>query len=163
MTHKGLLDPILEPIETEQEKINRNLANVLYTKFRKQWDRVMSQKMCDIEPDFMGFVDTYYYLSKIIPRDWTVIDFGCAYAPQAYYFRKHKAYVGVDYGKGVDFGVKERFCFKNTELFNGSIEDYIKSYGGYHKVFAICNYVPSGQVALIRKHYTDLFVFYPQL
>ena len=136
------------------EKINNNLACELCEKYPKMFKSVLGQKMCDIDGTFLGFVDTYYMLSKLIPKDWVVIDFGCAYNPQAYYFRKHRAFVGVD------TGVRRRFHFENTDLFNGTISDYLKQKPPKEKVFAICNNVPSNETEMVRRYYPNCYVFY---
>jgi len=86
--------------------LNKELWETLHKEYPKQCDRVLQQPMCDIEPDFLGFIDKYYHLSKIMPLHFTIIDFGCSYAPQAYYFRKHKQYIGIDFST-----INERFSF----------------------------------------------------
>src|SRR3990167_1722897 len=136
------------------EKINDSLGKALVKNFPEMVERVHGQDMCDIDGSFLGFVDTYYYLAKIIPLNWTVIDFGCAYNPQAYFFRKHKKFIGVD------FGIRERCKFENTELFEGKISDYLKGKPQSHKVFAICNNVPSPETKLVREYFEDCFIFY---
>lgn len=45
---------------------------------KEEKDRVFKQEYCAIGTDFIGFMETYYYLSKIIPKEYTVYDFGCA-------------------------------------------------------------------------------------
>jgi hypothetical protein len=115
---------------------------------------VLYRPDCDIDCTFLGFIDTYYYLAKIIPLHWTVVDFGCAYNAQAYYFRKHKKFIGVDPC------VKVRFSFENTELFTGTIAQYLKSNPPVEQVFAICNNVPSRQTEMIREYYPNCFIYY---
>ena len=44
----------------------------------------------EMRPEFLGFCDIYYHLSQIIPKDWTIIDFGAANNPQSYFFTEHK-------------------------------------------------------------------------
>lgn len=56
---------------------------------KEEKDRVFKQEYCAIGTDFIGFMETYYYLSKIIPKEYTVYDFGCAYNPQCYLFQDH--------------------------------------------------------------------------
>jgi hypothetical protein len=138
----------------EEDKINENLACKLAEKYPKMFKEVLEQNMCDIDGDFLGFIDTYYYLSKLIPKSWVVVDFGCAYNPQAYYFRRHRAFVGVDKG------IKKRFHFENTELFDGTIKDYLKTKPSKEKVFAICNNVPSKEKEMVRRYYPNCFVYY---
>ena len=64
--------------------------------------RILSQDECELDIDFLGFTEVYRSLSKIIPKHFTVIDFGCYLAAQCYCFGNHKKYVGVDI---VDMGV----------------------------------------------------------
>ena len=140
-----------------QEKINRDLWHKLTTKYPEQCERVFSQEYCDIEPSFLGFVNFYYHLSQIVPKHFIIVDLGCAYAPQGYYFRKHKEYIGVDTGKTL-----ERFKFDNTTHVTLSIQDYLRRGGkATSEVFAICNYVPNIDTRSIAKVFDNLFVFYP--
>ena len=146
-------------VKTESDYIkhndlNDNLSLVLFRDYRKMYDKVLSQKYCDIDGDFLGFVDVYFHLSKIIPKNWTVIDFGCAYNPQSYYFREHKKFIGVNAGK------LKKFHFENTELFDGTISDYLKQKPEVEKVFAICNNVPSPETKLIREYYPNCYIYY---
>jgi hypothetical protein len=137
------------------ESINGNLVKKLMEEYPKMFKEVLDQELCDIDLTFLGFIDTYYYLSKIIPLHWTVIDFGCAYNAQAYFFQKHKKYIAVDNG------VEKIFRFKNTEYFCGTISDYLKQKPITKEVFAICNYVPSNQTKLVRAYYPNCYIFYP--
>ena len=98
---------------------------------------VESQKTEDFNEGFLGYVDTYYYLSKIIPNDKVILDLGCGYAAQAYFFQAHKKYIGVDTN-----GAK-KFTFPNTEMYDMSIEEFMNKHVlNPEEVFAICNYVP---------------------
>ena len=56
---------------------------------QEEWKRleVTLGEMCH---EFLGFCDTYYYLSMLIPKDWTIIDFGAGNNPQSYFFTEHK-------------------------------------------------------------------------
>ena len=136
------------------EKINDNIACELAEKYPEMFREVLEQDMVDIDGTFLGFVDTYYYLSKLIPKSWTIVDFGCAYNPQAYYFRKHRAFIGVN------AGIRKRFHFENTDLFDGTIADYLKQNPPKEKVFAICNNVPSAETSLVREYYPNCFIYY---
>ena len=71
-------DPVLDLIPKEESR------------------RIMAQENCEYEPDFMGFTHIYKALSEIIDKDKIVIDFGCYLAAQAYYFKDHFRYIGVD-------------------------------------------------------------------
>ena len=141
-------------VEMTNEEINKYLVDELMLKYPVLFDKVLRQDMCDIDLEFLGFVDTYYYLSKIIPKHWRVIDFGCAYNPQAYFFKDHKCFIGVNPG------IKEQFRFSNTILFKGTISKFLEKKPTTKEVFAICNNVPSKETRLIREYYPNCFVYY---
>ena len=124
-----------------------------------QWNEVMNQDMCDIEPEFLGFVDTYYYLSKIIPLHFTVIDFGCAYNPQCFFFEKHNKLISVDIGKFKKFNNS-----KNNTIVEEGIDDFINE---RHKdfdmdeTFAICSYVGTNEIKTVKSMFKNVYTFYP--
>lgn len=78
------------------EDISLYLANNVIPK--EQLERVFSQEWTAAElcQSFLGFVDTYYHLSQIIPLYYTIYDFGCAYNPQSFLFKNHKKYIAVN-------------------------------------------------------------------
>lgn len=127
----------------------------------KQLERVFGQDMCDIGPEFLGFVGIYDCLSRIIPTHWTVVDLGCAYAPQAFFFDSHKAYVGVD------FGTKERFGAHNTTHYDMPISEFVEKHLALFEqntTFAICSYVPpwhGDNMKFARDYFKNVFTFYP--
>lgn len=137
-----------------QEELNEKLFKILLEKYPEMVKEVFSQDMCDIDSSFLGFLEPYYYLYKIIPLDWEIVDFGCAYSPQAYYFRNHKGYTGVD------SSISKRFKFNNGVGFVGKISEYVKLNLNKNKVFAICNNVPSIETDLVRMNYKDCFIYY---
>lgn len=55
-----------------------------------EYHEVMSQDMCELDSEFLGFVDVYKNLSRIIPKGSIVIDFGCYLAAQSYSSRDIK-------------------------------------------------------------------------
>jgi hypothetical protein len=126
----------------------------------EQWNKLKEDDF-DLSPDFLGFIDIYFYLSKIIPKDWIVYDFGCAWATQGFYFRNHKKYIAVDNG------VKNIFHFKNTEFHNCTIAEFLNHLGKQSNFkntlsFAICSYVPDFKSAeLVRQTFKNVFTIYP--
>jgi len=53
--------------KTDQfQKINNKLVSQLAKKYPQMFKEVLEQKNCDIDETFLGFVDTYYYLSNIL-------------------------------------------------------------------------------------------------
>jgi len=146
----------------EQSQIYDILCQELFKALpKKQVKEVFNQPMCDIDPSFLGFIDIYYYLSKMIPKHWAIIDLGCAYNPQSWYFRNHKQYIAVDDGK------IKRFRPKNCVIYNMPIHKFIDDVldGLISKVinikqtFAICSYVNND--LLIRQNFINLFMYYP--
>lgn len=140
------------------EKINAALLERLPN---DQLDRVFNQTEVDIDGSFLGFVDIYWHLSVIIPRHFTVVDLGCAYAPQAFFFEDHARYIGVDCGD------HERFAAKNTTHYTMTIDAFLKKYGAEvdkEESFAICSYVPpwhGDNRRMVRELFSNLFVYYP--
>lgn len=127
-----------------------------------QIDRVFSQDMCEIAPEFLGFTNVYLALASIIPKHWTIVDLGCAYAPQAIIFRDHKAYIGVDISEC------QRFSAPNTTHYTMTIASFLDKHARdfrQESTFAICSYVPdwyrSDNKALARHHFRNVFTYYP--
>jgi hypothetical protein len=128
-----------------------------------QIKRVFSQDMCDIDREFLGFTDVYFALARIIPTHWTIVDLGCAFSPQAFIFKDHAAYVGVDVGKD-----KERFAAPNTTHYVMTIGEFLSRHAADFKsetTFAICSYVPpwyrEDPRELARQHFENVFTYYP--
>lgn len=115
-------------------------------------------------PEFVGFVDIYYYLSKVIPKDYTVIDFGAAYNAQAYFFTKHKKFIAVNpYSADRDDGM---FKPDNCDIYRMTTGEFLQKVEyPKEKVFAICNYVPNwygeDSIDLVHKNFRNIYTFYP--
>lgn len=125
-----------------------------------QTSKTVSAK-CDYS--FLGFEEIYKAATLFVPKNKVVIDFGCAYAFQSWYFRDYKKYIGVD------CGVKPEDVLKtdNSEFFFMTIQDfYRKSFPrlGYSldDVFAICSYVPDDNArTLVRMCFPHCLIYYP--
>ena len=125
---------------------------------QKEMDRIIDENAGELQGDFLGFTDTYKHLAQLIPKDWTIVDLGCAYGFQSYYFRKHEKYIGVNLTDKFFRGIA------NAEFFKMSIKEYLEK-GHYpnEKVFAIVNYVPDWEATeLVKEHFQDLFIYYPK-
>lgn len=131
-------------------QLNRN--------YRDQFQKVMKSKRIQYEWDFLGFIEEYEALSKIIPKHFTIVDLGGYAGAQGYYFRNHKKYINVDLWEG------ERFDFGNTDNYICEIDKWLESENykelDLTRTFAICNYVPADSSTL-RKKFKNLFVYYP--
>ncbi len=139
------------------ERISRRLFSHLDP---DQADYVFAGE-CDIFPDFLGFVDIYRALSGIIPRHFTVVDLGCAYAPQSWYFRGHLKYIGVD------IMCKRRFSQPNTEHHNMATGEFVRQFASglnLDQTFAICSYVPpwghENSIEIARATFPNVFTYY---
>lgn len=168
MANKDLLDGMVK-VDSYQDKEDQELSQALLYQDLEQYHpeqvtRVFNAPECEIEPQFMGFVDTYRKLSKIIPLECTIIDFGCYAAAQAWYFRRHKLYIGIDI-----YPVQYRFKFNNTFHYEGLIQDWFieqKNVVSYRvQQFAISNYVPQNHSnqsdKLIKETYQNCYIYYP--
>lgn len=128
---------------------------------KEQLDAVFAYEKCDIDAEFLGFTKVYKQLSSIIPKHFIVIDLGCAYASQCYYFTKHRQYIGVEIEPCVQFHTE------NTKHYHMSIQKFIgdelpKMNLNLEKVFAICSYVPDVRAReLVRNTFPNVFTFYP--
>lgn len=156
-----LVDPDDMREESFHESSNRNLLARLPS---DQMERVFGNPLCDIAPDFLGFVGIYERLSEIVPLGWTVIDLGCACAAQAFFFEKHAKYIGVD----LLTPVNHRFRAGNTFHFHGTIAQFLEERSApaewLDTTFAICSYVPpwhGDNLKLTRAAFKNVFTFYP--
>ena len=130
-----------------------------FPRYKAQAERIMDKFCGDIDPSCLGFMDVYHHLAAIIPKGRTIYDLGCSYAFQAYYFRDHKAYVGVDLGKK-----KFRLFCPNTRHLEMSIRQFVETQRIEVPHFAICSYVPpwhNDNEDLVRRSFKHLFVYYP--
>lgn len=125
---------------------------------RKQITRILEEGDGDIEPSFMGFFDAYYALSMVVPKGRTVYDLGCSHGAQAFFFRDHKGYVGVDCNN-----VNRRYQQTNVQHIQADLYEWIKRPGEpVQPSFAIFNYVPVSLEPDLSRRFPHHFVFYPQ-
>lgn len=129
---------------------------------QEQQDRVFSaDSVCDINYEFLGFTDIYKHLSLIIPHHFIVVDLGCGYNAQCFYFSEHKSYIAVDISDC------EKFTNSNCYIFISTIEDFIANnldQFNLDETFAICSYVPpwyGNNIEIVKKAFKNVFTFYP--
>ena len=115
----------------------------------------------NIDYDFMGFTRVYKSLLSVVPKHFTIIDLGCCYAAQSYYFKDYKTYIGVDTLE------EERFKTDNTIHYRMTIQEFIKMelpmlHLDLKQCFAICSYVPDDEATkLARETFPNILVYYP--
>jgi len=143
--------------EQNQLSIHNLLFELIDKDFPTQNKKVMESEGCEMDYGFMGFVDQYYHLSKIIPKEYKILDLGSYASAQGYFFRNHKEYIGVDDYEGV------RYEFENTKNIIADIKNIVKDWTDTKKIFVICNYVPINlEVSkLMRVKFANIFNFYP--
>lgn len=115
--------------------------------------------------EFMGFVDIYYYLSKVIPEDYTIIDFGAAHNAQSYFFSEHKKYIAVNPQSPIE-NENGMFCPPNCEIYRMTTGEFLRTIDyPKEKVFAICNFVPNwhgeDSIKLVHENFRNVYTFYP--
>lgn len=115
---------------------------------------------------FLGFEKVYQAVTLFAPKSKVIIDLGCAYAFQSWYFRDYRKYIGVDVWDSAELTLKE-LEIDNAEFYHMSIQDFINKQFfklGYKKeeVFAICSYVPDNDAReMVRKFFPHCLVYYP--
>lgn len=153
---------LLDSIDLTEGDLNESLSRAIVREYPESMVRAVMENSPDIDFSFVGFIQTYYLLSKLIPRDWTVLDLGCAYNPQSYLFKNHARLISVD------LGTLPRFNNNiNNTVFEVSILRFLDSAAfqelNLKKTFAIMNYVPCGDDTLkaVTTTFPNLYVFYP--
>lgn len=125
-----------------------------------------TSKTVDAECDFafLGFEDVYKAVTLFVPKNRVIIDLGCAYAFQSWYFRDYRKYIGIDNGVNKNDVLET----ENSEFYFVSIQEFIKEVFpqlGYRKeeVFAICSYVPDEEARkMIGESFPHCLVYYPE-
>lgn len=102
--------------------------------------------------------NTYELLSKIIPKNRVIYDFGAAYGFQAYWFKDHKRYIGINPPSNL---ASMPFRTENSIWYFGTIQEFFSQFDIEDDSFAICNYVPDTEAeALVRLYCPHCFVNY---
>ena len=117
---------------------------------------------CDFT--FLGFEDIYKAVTLLVPKNRVIIDLGCAYAFQSWYFRDYRKYIGVDNGVNKNDVLET----ENSEFYFMGIQNFIREIFpilGYREeeVFAICSYVPDKDAReMVRYVFPYCLVYYPE-
>ncbi len=118
----------------------------------------------EISNEFLGFLQPYYALAHLIPTHWAIVDFGAAFAPQAwiYYASGHTTYVSVDSWPDLTpfhSPISRHYCMTAGEFIQQHGHEFNPK-----ETFAICSYCPmweEGTTEHIRRFFPNLFVYYP--
>ena len=129
----------------------------------------------EIGPDFMCFEEPYQAAVRVADKDSIILDLGCAYAPQAYYFSKCKHYIGVDLPMMLpenpfnypNIKPETRFHPDNARFYIMAIQQFIQTVLPKLKldinhVIAVCSAVPDVQARqLVIDTFPVHYVSYP--
>lgn len=74
----------------------------------------------DIDKYFLGFLDIYFHLSKMVSKRFNIIDLGCGHGTQSVFFKDHESYFGVDF-------FTEFPPLTDIKYYNGSIQDFLST------------------------------------
>ena len=115
----------------------------------------------ELDYTFLAFEKVYRGIPNFVPKSKTIIDLGCAYAPQAYYFTEYSGYIGVDVSIPEIY-----FETPNMKLYEMSIQKFcekvIDEKWNLENYFAICSFVPDDEARRIaRETFSNCLVYYP--
>lgn len=117
----------------------------------------------EMDYTFLGFEEVYQRVKKEVPEYMTIIDFGCAYAFQSWYFKDYAGYIAIDSA----VPPKKRFIANGTMHYYGTIQDFI---GNFYidmignPIFAVCSYVPDEEAReMVVKNFRNHYVYYPKI
>ena len=115
----------------------------------------------EMDPSFLCFEDAYRIAAGIANKDTVILDFGCAYAPQSYYFTHCAKYIGID----LPFGNDVRFSPKNAAFYLMSGQQFIENilprieHNKYNTI-AICSWCPDRELQEMVKGFRNHIVCY---
>lgn len=140
--------------EAEKDKLINSIG-------KKEIDRLYAYDYCDLDYEFIGFIENYSDLKDKIPKDFTIIDFGSYMSLQADYFKDFDKYIGVEPCVPLEY----RLIQNNAEYYHTTAQQFveddlpklIKNGLDKDKVFAIASAVPDTEVREVIK---DNFKYY---
>lgn len=117
-----------------------------------------SNASAELDDEFLCFEDIYIKALEVTTRKTIIIDLGCAYATQSWFFRDYKKYIGVE----CSGDEKTVMHVENSEFYFTTIQNFIKEILptldiNLNNVFAICSYVPDAEA---RQMVIDTFPYY---
>lgn len=102
-------------------------------------ESVLRCPTCELDREFLGFVEVYGSVLNFVPKHFTIVDLGCYVATQAYLFKDYEKYIGVDVCE------LERFKPENAIHYQITIQEYLLKHTNdlcLETTFAICSYLP---------------------
>lgn len=135
---------------------------------KKELDRVFTQSMsasAEMDYTFLCFEEPYLEALKYVDKDSIIIDLGCSYAAQSFYFTKNK-YIGIDLPM-LSSDNEIRFTPPNAEFYIMSIQNFIHNILptlnlDMDHVIAICSAVPDEEAReLVKETFPNYIDWYP--
>jgi len=128
---------------TNYQKLNSEILSEID---RQEVNRLFSYPECELDGDFIAFLNSYADLKEIVPKGWTILDLGCYQALQGHLYKDHARYIGVDSGVSSEWRLRQ----DNAEYYECTIQDFIERILpeldiDLEKTFAVCSYVPDKQ------------------
>lgn len=133
-----------------------------------------SDASAEIDYTFLGFEESYQKVKKLTTEDMIILDLGCAYATQSWYFKDYAAYIGVDIGTFMDSqslpyeeNLKGVLQTDNSTFYFETIQSFIKETLptlnlDLNKVFAVCSAVPDKEARKMMKNiFPNYLDWYP--
>ena len=134
--------------------IPKNLLNELFEN---------SHASAELDYTFLCFEDIYLKALEVITSDTVVIDLGCAYATQSWFFKDCKKYIGIDCAGDE----KSVIHTKNSEYYFMDIQKFIRERLpildiDLDNVFAVCSAVPDDEARqMVLETFPYHLVYYP--
>lgn len=134
-----------------------------------EWERVMkSDAWAEIScNNLMCDAVSYYHISRMLDKDEIIIDIGCGYNAQSYFFKDFKRYIGVN-PEPVDGRFKfDQFQAPGTEFYGMSGQEFIKNVFptlgiNPDEVFCMCAWVPNDEVKrMVAETFPHHYIYYP--
>jgi hypothetical protein len=133
---------------------------------KEEMERVFNESYsasAEMDASFLCFEDEYEYVLENTSKKDIIIDLGCAYNPQCWYFKDYDRYIAVDLPMFDDV----RFDSGNVEFYIMSIQQFIQEEFpklgiALEDCVAICNAVPDKEAQkMVRDFFPRHYVSYP--
>lgn len=116
----------------------------------KEIERVFNESDsagAEIDSTFLCFEDVYEKVAKHCNKNTTILDFGCSYMAQSYWFTNCKQYIGID----IPFRNNVKFKTDNSTIYLMTGQNFIKKILPELKLneentIAVCSYVPDEEL-----------------
>lgn len=130
--------------------------NILASIGIEEAKRLFAFDECEVERDFLGFLENYKDIAESFPKDFTVIDIGCYMAFQADYFKDFNRYIGVEPYTPLEYTLNQpnaEYYGQTAQRFIAeTLPELIEDGLDLDKTVAICSAVPdeTAKILVVR-------------